>query len=124
MFSVYGKMQTSGLSEFIPFIGTSAARGQICFQMLYILNSFFTTRGGRCDGWLLLASHLFTPPAIAMVGGGGICWMTVLGAFIHIRRPEIADGCDISCPLIQQEMVHFTLAQQCQCARCHLKMPL
>ena len=75
MFSVYGKMQTSGLSEFIPFIGTSAARGQICFQMLYILNSFFTTRGGRCDGWLLLASHLFTPPAIAMVGGGGICWM-------------------------------------------------
>ena len=29
------------------------------------------------------------------VGGGSICWITVLGGLIHIWRPEIADGCDI-----------------------------
>ena len=33
-------------------------------------------------------------------GGGSICWIAVLGALIHIWRPEIADGCDISCSLI------------------------
>ena len=30
-------------------------------------------------------------------GGGSICWIAVWGALIHIQRPEIADGCDISC---------------------------
>lgn len=30
-----------------------------------------------------------------------------LRAFIHIRRPEIADGCDILCPLICQEIFNF-----------------
>ena len=41
------------------------------------------------------------------VGGGSICWITVLGAIIHIWRPEIADGCDISCLLIWQEIFLF-----------------
>ena len=30
---MYGKMQTSGLHEFIPFICTSAIWGQICFPV-------------------------------------------------------------------------------------------
>ena len=29
------------------------------------------------------------------MGGGNARWMAVLGAIIHIWRPEIADGCDI-----------------------------
>ena len=34
------------------------------------------------------------------VGGGNIHRITVWGALIHIWRPEITDGCDISCFLI------------------------
>ena len=30
---------------------------------------------------------------------------SVLGALIYFRRPEIADGCDISCLLIWQEII-------------------
>ena len=37
--------------------------------------------------------------------GGGICWITVLGALIHIWRPEIADDCDIYCLLIMETIV-------------------
>ena len=40
-------------------------------------------------------------------GDVSICWITVLGAIIHIWRPEIADGCDISCLLIWQEIFLF-----------------
>ena len=29
------------------------------------------------------------------VGSGSILWIPVLGALIHIWRPEIADSCDI-----------------------------
>ena len=36
------------------------------------------------------------------VGGNSIHGITVLGALIHIWRPEIADGCDFSCLLIWQ----------------------
>ena len=32
---------------------------------------------------------------------------SVLGALIHIWRPEIIDGCDISCLLIWQEIFSF-----------------
>ena len=41
------------------------------------------------------------------MGGGSIYWITVLGALIHIWRPEIDGGCDISCLLIWQEIVSF-----------------
>ena len=41
------------------------------------------------------------------VGHGSIPWMEVLGALIQIWRPEIADGCDISCLSIQQEIFSF-----------------
>ena len=53
---MYGKMQASRLTEFIPFICTSTIWGQILFQNVYILNSLFTLRGGRCGGWLLFAA--------------------------------------------------------------------
>ena len=41
------------------------------------------------------------------VGGGNIHRITVWGALIHIWRPEITDGCDISCLLIWQEIFSF-----------------
>ena len=41
------------------------------------------------------------------VGGNSIHGITVLGALIHIWRPEIADGCDISYLLIWQEIFSF-----------------
>ena len=41
------------------------------------------------------------------VGGNSIHGITVLGALIHIWRPEIADGCDISWLLIWQEIFSF-----------------
>ena len=36
--------------------------------------------------------------------GGSIPRIKVLGALTYIWRPEIIDGCDISCLLIWQEM--------------------
>ena len=47
--------------------------------------------------WLLSNQH----------GGGSIRWILVLGALIHIWRPEIADGHNISCWLIWQEIFSF-----------------
>ena len=41
--------------------------------------------------------------AITVVGGS-ICRIAGWGAIIHIWRPEITDGCDISCLLIWQEI--------------------
>ena len=43
-------------------------------------------------------------------GGGCLCWITVLGALIHIWRPEITEGCDVSC-LIGQEIFSFHKAK-------------
>ena len=72
---MYGKMQALGLTEFIPFIGTSPSGANPI--------PLFT---------LFLASSQL----LITLGDGGIFWITVLGAFIHIWRPEITDGCDIS----------------------------
>ena len=49
------------------------------------------------------------PPSSSAITmrGGGIRWITVLGALIHIWRPEVPDGCDISCLLIWQEIFSF-----------------
>ena len=41
-------------------------------------------------------------------GGGSILWIAVWGALIHIWRPEIADGCNISCLLIWQSFTDWT----------------
>ena len=66
--------------------------------------SLFFLRRGKCDKWLLLAFPHW--------GYGSICWIAVLGVPapptpFNIWRPEIADGCDISCLLIWQEMFSF-----------------
>ena len=44
-------------------------------------------------------SHCFLHSPISSavtVGAGSILWNAVLGALIHLWRPEITDGCDIS----------------------------
>ena len=58
-----------------------------------------TLRSGR---WL----HSPSSSAIT-VEGGSIHWISVLGALIHIWRPDVTDGCDISCLLIWQEILSF-----------------
>ena len=63
--------------------------------------SLFTSRSSR---WLLLA---FPSSSAITMGSGSIPWTTVLGALTHIWRPEIADGCHISCLLIWQEIFSF-----------------
>ena len=96
-----GKKQASVLTEFIPFICTSAIWGQSCFL-------------------IHLASCTLPAPQQLGLGGawGGAATSTgshgsqlVLGALIHIRRPEIAGGCDLSCLLIWQEVSEVKVAQ-------------
>ena len=65
---------------------------------------FFTLKSG-------IGCFLHSPSSSAItMGGGSICWITVLGAFIHIWRPATDGGCDISCLLIWQEI--FSLQGQ------------
>ena len=49
------------------------------------------------------------PPSSSAITmeGGGIHWIAVLGALIHIWRPEINDGCDITCLSTWQEIFSF-----------------
>ena len=54
-----------------------------------------------------LASCIPSSSSAMTLGGGSILWITVWGALIHTWRPEIADGWDISCLLIVQEMFSF-----------------
>ena len=46
------------------------------------------------------------------VGGGNIHWITVLGALIHIWRPEVTHGCDIFCLLKWPEIFSFYNGKQ------------
>jgi len=62
--------------------------------------SLFTLRSGR---WLLLAF----PQFLSNHHGGWQHPLDALGALIYIWRPEITDGCDISCLLIWQEIYSF-----------------
>ena len=63
--------------------------------------SLLTVRIGR---WLLLVfPQLLSNPSRY----GSIRWITVLGALIHIWKPEITDGCETSCFLIWQEIFSF-----------------
>ena len=88
---MYEKTQASGLPEFTSFIRTSGVWGQSCFVVH-------------------LASCI-SPAPQHHCGGGSIHWIAVLGALIHIRRPEIAGGCDLSCLLIWQEVSEAKVAQ-------------
>ena len=65
-------------------------------HLSYLGPILFTLRSGR---WLLFVFPQLQPWAIT-TAGGSIHWITVLGAIIHIWRPKIANGCDISCLLI------------------------
>ena len=47
--------------------------------------------------------------------GGGICWIAILGALIHIWRPGNADSCDISHLLIWQEIFSFHTPHHLHC---------
>ena len=67
--------EASGLTEFTLFICTSAFWGQILFPVH-------------------LASGI--PPAPQWWAASIRC-IAAWGALIHIWRPGIADGCDISC---------------------------
>ena len=101
---MYGKVQASGLTEFILLICSSALWCQILFPCSTL---------GVADGSFL---HPF-PQFLSIYlgegegGSGSICWITVLGTLIHIWRPEIAEGCDISCLLIWQEIFSFHKAK-------------
>ena len=91
---MYGKMQASGLTEFIPMNMRLSCLGPNPV-------SLFTVRIGR---WLLL---VFPQLLSNSSRGGSIHWITVLGALIHTWKPEITDGCDSSCFLIWQEIFSF-----------------
>jgi len=56
---------------------------------------------------VLLASCIPPAPQQPQWWRGSICWITVLGALIHIWRPEIADGSDDSYLLIWREIFSF-----------------
>ena len=94
---MYGKMQASEFTESIPFLRTSALWGQILFPCL---------PQGVVDVVFGCFCHPPPPPAptssssAVTVEEGSICWITLLGALIHIWRAEIGSGCDISCLLI------------------------
>jgi len=89
-------MQASGVTEFIPFICTSAISGQPCFLV-------------HLKEWQMAISCIPLAPQQSLwrVRGNSIHCVTVLGAVIHIWRPEIADGCDISWLWIWQEIFSF-----------------
>ena len=78
---------------------------KFCLLIVCILNSSLTLRRGRCGRWLLLA---FPELSANTCAGGSICWRSVLGALIHIWRPEIMDGCYIFCLWIWQQTFNFT----------------
>ena len=86
-------MHASGLTEFIPSICTSAIWGQSCFL-------------DHLKEWRICYLHSPSSSAITM-RGGSIHWIPVLGALIHIWRPEITDGSDIFCLFIWQEIFSF-----------------
>ena len=78
---------------------------KFCLLIVCILKSSLTLRRGRCGRWLLLA---FPELSANTFAGGSSCWRAVLGALIHIWRPEIMDSCDISCLWIWQQTFNFT----------------
>ena len=80
------------LDSFLPY-GSSAIWGQPCF--------FVHLKEQQ------MAASCFSSSSAITMGSGSIPWATVLGALTHIWRPEIADGCHISCLLIWQEIFSF-----------------
>ena len=74
------------------------------------LNSFFSYAPLVSGPILFPFSPCFLPsPSSSAInmGRGSVTWISVLWALIHIWRPEIADGRDISCLLIWQKIFSF-----------------
>ena len=65
--------------------------------------------------WQMAASYITPHPEVLSNRGGRVASAgmqasrSFLRAFLHIKRPEIADGCDILCSLICQEIFHFII---------------
>ena len=91
---MYGKMQASGLTECNSFICSSAIWGQSCF--------FVHLKEWVADGCFLHSPAPQQSPWEVAASPG-----SVLGALTHNWRPEITDGCDISCLLMWQEIFSF-----------------
>ena len=89
---MYGKTKASGLTEFIPFIFTSAIWGHSCF-LVHLASCI--PPAPQQSSWRVAASD------------GSQFW----GALIHIWKPEITDSCDISYLLIQKEIFSFHAAK-------------
>ena len=89
---MYGKTKASGLTEFSPFIFTSAIWGHSCF-LVHLASCI--PPAPQQSSWRVAASD------------GSQFW----GALIHIWKPEITDSCDISHLLIQKEIFSFHAAK-------------
>ena len=86
-------MQASGLTGFIPSIWSSAIWGQPCF-LVHLKEQ-------------QMAASCFPPAPQQSPWGVGASPGSVLGTLIHVWRPEITDGCCISCLFIWQEIFSF-----------------
>jgi len=91
------------------FQGKSTGVGCHC-KPLGSLNSFLSysprlSAAKPVSSFILLLA--FPSSSAITVGHGSIPWMEVLGDLIYIWRPEIADGCDISCLSVWQEIFSF-----------------
>ena len=91
---MYGKIQASGLTEFFPFISTSATWGQILFPDCLYPNSLF-----RCGGWLLF-------PSLQLLGSHCGVWQHLLDCRNHI--PFLEPLLTFLANLIYKELFHFT----------------
>ena len=87
-------MQASGLTEIIPFICIPAFWGQVPFLV-------------QLKEWQMATSAFPLSSSAVIMVSGTICWISVLGALIHIWRPEITNSCDISCLLTCLEIFSF-----------------
>ena len=101
-------------NSFLSYV-PQLSRAKSCFLIAYILNSLFTIRNGRCSGWLLLAFP--TPPPAPQQSPQGASNLLDSRHCIPFGEPsftfgspKITDDCDISCPLIWQEVFHSTRA--------------
>ena len=82
--------QASGLSEFGSFTCTAAIWGRRCFPV-HLVSCIPQLLCSYPGGWQHQLAHSFGS----------------LHSHIHIWRPDIADGCHISCLLIWQEIFSF-----------------
>ena len=88
---MYGKIQASGLTEFILFICTSATWwGANPISLFALFLAFPPLLSSHCGDWQHALDCSFG------------CPHSLLEALIHFWRPEITDGCDISSSLIWQ----------------------